>query len=103
MKLTTILLVASCLTAKAFGVQPHTSLSKKLNTNAASVPALRKQSPAINSPLFRDSQLTRGGAVPGWNAYNEQLDKNPLTAKAFTSLAGFFLGDLLAQVGLKCA
>jgi len=42
--------------------------------------------------------LTRGGAVPGWAAYNEALDKNPLTAKAFTSLVGWFLGDLLAQL-----
>lgn len=32
-----------------------------------------------------------------WAAYCSTLDKNPITTKAFTSLVGFFLGDLLAQ------
>ena len=39
--------------------------------------------------------------VSAWTAYNEQLDKNPLTAKACTSLVGWALGDLLAQVSKK--
>eukprot|EP00558_Chaetoceros_sp_UNC1202_P010121 CAMPEP_0197243270 /NCGR_PEP_ID=MMETSP1429-20130617/8778_1 /TAXON_ID=49237 /ORGANISM="Chaetoceros sp., Strain UNC1202" /LENGTH=235 /DNA_ID=CAMNT_0042703465 /DNA_START=27 /DNA_END=734 /DNA_ORIENTATION=+ len=99
MKLTTILVAASCLTVQAFGVTPNTSLTKKTSTtNPALVSALRKKGPATTSALFRDAALTRGGAVPGWNAYNDALDKNPLTAKACTSAVGFFLGDLLAQL-----
>jgi len=53
---------------------------------------------STSSLKVRDVTLTRGGAVPGWAAYNEALDKYPLTAKACTSLVGWFLGDLLAQV-----
>jgi hypothetical protein len=83
--LTTILVVSSCLAASAFGVKPVTSL--KLRTDSA-----------VGSPLFRDAVKVRGGAVPGWAAYNEALDKSPLTAKACTSLAGWALGDILAQV-----
>jgi protein Mpv17 len=97
MKLTTILVAASCLTAKAFGVKPHSSTFKKVSSPALTSP-LRKQSPATQSALFRDEKITRGGAVPGWAAYNEALDTNPLTAKACTSLVGWFLGDLLAQL-----
>lgn len=97
MKLTTILLAASCLTAQAFGVKPHQrSVVKKIDTSSA--PSLRHDAPSTTSPLFRDAALTRGGAVPGWAAYNDALDKNPLTAKACTSLVGWFLGDLLAQL-----
>lgn len=74
------------------GFQPNpTKKSAALN------PAFRKDS-AVQSPLFRDPLQVRGGAVPGWAAYNEALDKNPLTAKAFTSLVGWALGDFLAQV-----
>jgi protein Mpv17 len=46
----------------------------------------------------RDPLVVRGGAVPGWAAYNDALDKKPLLTKALTSLVGWFLGDLLAQV-----
>ena len=98
MKLTTILVAASCLTAQAFGFSTHQSVTKKIATNDVVSNSLRKQAPASASPLFRDPALTRGGAVPGWAAYNDALDKNPLTAKACTSLVGWFLGDLLAQV-----
>lgn len=52
----------------------------------------------MSSPLFRDPTKVRGGAVPGWAAYNDALDKHPLTAKACTSLVGWALGDVLAQV-----
>lgn len=96
MKLTTILVAASCLTAQAFGVSPRTFAKNNAVVNNNN--SLRKQAPATSSPLFRDAALTRGGAVPGWAAYNEALDKNPLTAKACTSLVGWFLGDLLAQI-----
>ena len=96
MKLTTILVAASCLTAQAFGVSPRSnSVVKHIDVNSNT---LRKQAPSTVSPLFRDAALTRAGAIPGWTAYNEALDKNPLTAKACTSLVGWFLGDLLAQV-----
>lgn len=32
-----------------------------------------------------------------WRAYNVRLAEAPLLTKAFTSLVGFFLGDLIAQ------
>lgn len=96
MKLTSILIVVSSfLTASAFGVAPKGSVTK---VNSAGIkPAFRKDTAAA-SPLFRDQALVRGGAVPGWAAYNNALDKSPLTAKACTSLVGWALGDLLAQV-----
>jgi protein Mpv17 len=50
------------------------------------------------SSLFRNPALTRGGAVPGWNAYVRALEEKPLIAKSCTSLVGFLLGDLLAQL-----
>lgn len=60
--------------------------------------ALNRKDSAVQSALFSDPLHVRGGAVPGWAAYNEALDKNPLTAKACTSLVGWALGDFLAQV-----
>jgi hypothetical protein len=106
MKLISILVAASCLTAQAFGVSQRPAI-KKISSNPALVPSglrnTHKVPDATVSPLFRDAALTRGGAVPGWAAYNEALDKNPITAKALTSAVGFFLGDLLAQVSfLAC-
>jgi hypothetical protein len=103
MKLISILVAASCLTAQAFGVSQRPTIKKISSSNPALVvpSGLRnnnKVPDATVSPLFRDASLTRGGAVPGWAAYNEALDKNPITAKALTSAVGFFLGDLLAQV-----
>ena len=92
MKLLTLLVTSSCLAASAFGVSPN-----PVQKNVALKPAFRKDS-VNNSPLFRDPTKVRGGAVPGWAAYNESLDKNPLTTKAFTSLVGWALGDFLAQV-----
>lgn len=72
------------------------ALTKNVGTTAAK-PAFRKDS-VFDSPLFRDPTVVRGGAVPGWAAYNEALDKKPLITKAMTSLVGWALGDLLAQV-----
>jgi len=94
MKLISVLVAATCLTAQAF--QP--SQRPVLKPATAVVSGLRNKAPASVSPLFRDAALTRGGAVPGWAAYNNALDENPITAKACTSAVGFFLGDLLAQV-----
>jgi len=98
MKFTTILVAASLLTAQAFGVQSNPSVTKKVFSKPTGVASLQKTAPSTSSQLFRDPSLVRAGAVPGWAAYNEQLDKNPLTAKACTSLVGWFLGDLLAQL-----
>ena len=98
MKLTTIIVTASFLTASAFGVSPQQTVSKKISSSPSFVKPIRKSLSSTPSLPLRDAALTRGGAVPGWAAYNEALDKNPLTAKAFTSLVGWFLGDLLAQV-----
>jgi hypothetical protein len=99
MKLLSLLFVSSTLAVSAFGVSPNPSVTKAthLKTDSLVKPAFRKDS-AVNSPLFRDPILVRGGAVPGWQAYNKALDESPLTAKAFTSLVGWALGDVLAQV-----
>ena len=96
MKLTSLLLIASSfLAASAFGVSSNPALKKARVPGVG--PALRKDT-AIGSPLFRDPTRMRGGAVPGWAAYNDALDKKPLITKAMTSLVGWALGDLLAQV-----
>lgn len=85
MKLTSLFIIASSfLTVRAFGVNPKRT-------------ALVKDA-AVTSPLFRDPAKMRGGAVPGWAAYNDALDKKPLITKAMTSLVGWALGDFLAQV-----
>jgi len=96
MKLTSILVLSSLFAASAFGVKPNPGLSKAKSVDTK--PAFRKDT-AVTSPLFRDPALVRGGAVPGWAAYNDALDKKPLITKALTSLVGWALGDVLAQVG----
>lgn len=98
MKFSSILIIASTfLTASAFGVKPSTtSVAKKLSTNSISTTFTKDA--AVSSPLFRDPSKVRGGAVPGWAAYNDALDKKPLITKAMTSLVGWALGDILAQV-----
>ena len=100
MKLFTTIIVSSCLAAQAFGVSPVVSKSKGLSKPAliSKKSPLRQKNAADMSPLFRDPTVTRGGAIPGLDAYSEALDKNPITTKALTSLAGWFFGDLLAQV-----
>jgi len=98
MKLLSLILTVTA-TASAFGVSPNPAVTKSISplSNDVVKPAFRKSS-ATKSPLFRDPTLIRGGAVPGWNAYNKALDDAPLTAKACTSLVGWALGDILAQV-----
>lgn len=100
MKLTSIILVASSfLAVSAFGVSPKTNGLSKTGSSAAVQPTTTfRKNVAVNSPLFRDPTVVRGGAVPGWAAYNDALDKKPLITKAMTSLVGWALGDLLAQV-----
>jgi len=103
MKLLSLLLITAT-TASAFGVSPNPALTKSVSRGPLDddvvKPAFRKSS-ATKSPLFRDPTLIRGGAVPGWAAYNRALDESPLTAKACTSLVGWALGDLLAQVRIS--
>ena len=97
MKLISLLLIAS--TASAFGVSPNPAVTKStLSTSSVVKPAFSKNTGAAASPLFRDPTTIRGGAVPGWASYNKALDTSPLTAKACTSLVGWALGDVLAQV-----
>ena len=88
MKLSSILIAASWLSSQAFGVQPNYSVTKKVFTKPTGVKSLSKGAPSSNSQLFRDTSVTRGGAVPGWAAYNEALEKKPLITKALTSLVG---------------
>lgn len=96
MKLNTLLAASSFFAASAFGVtQSNGNRQVIKKPSLVSFPYNRK---ADSSPLFRDPSITRGGAVPGWAAYNESLEKNPLITKAFTSLVGWALGDLLAQL-----
>lgn len=71
----------------AFGVQAPRATTISKSNNAAS-----------QSPLFRHPEKLRAGAVPGWAAYNDALDKKPLITKAMTSLVGWALGDFLTQV-----
>ena len=103
MKFSSILLIASTfLTASAFGVQPsRTSVTKKVIGGTNTIATAFTKDSAVSSPLFRDPLKVRGGAVPGWAAYNDALDKKPLVTKAMTSLVGWALGDLLAQVREK--
>lgn len=103
MKLFSTIVLSSCLATQAFGVSPVASKSKGL-TKPALVQRrspLRQKNAADLSPLFRDPTITRGGAIPGLQSYSEALDKNPITMKALTSLVGWFLGDLLAQVSVE--
>jgi len=101
MKLTGLLVTSSCLAASAFGVHHSSSTTQSRLKSPSSSLAFSQQkvnNGASKSPLFRNPEITRGGAVPGWAAYNEALDKKPLLTKALTSLVGFALGDYLAQV-----
>lgn len=96
MKLQGLLFSASCLVSNAFGVSPVTKINRA-NSAMPKVPVAFKND-ATTSPLFRDPTITRGGAVPGWAAYNNALDDKPLFTKAMTSLVGWALGDALAQI-----
>ena len=106
MKLSSLFIIASSfLTVSAFGVSPSTRSSTsviKPTTTGLKIPPSTAFTKASTSPLFRDVQKIRGGAVPGWAAYNEALDKKPLITKALTSLVGWALGDVLAQVCWHC-
>ena len=101
MKLTSLFIIASSfLAASAFGVNPSPSIKPRTTgvVTGNKVPSTAfTRDAAVSSPLFRDSAKVRGGAVPGWAAYNEALDEKPLITKALTSLVGWALGDFLAQ------
>ena len=100
MKLLSLIFAASTLSVGAFGFNAKNSVvSKNVGLQKpALVSPLRTDSAAASSALFRDPKVTRGGAVPGWAAYNDALEEKPLLTKALTSLVGWCLGDLLAQV-----
>jgi hypothetical protein len=98
MKLTSVLFISFSVVVSAFGVNPSRSLAKTTSKSTLVKPAFRKNSAAV-SPLFRDPSKIQGGAVPGWAAYEKALDDKPLITKAMTSLVGWALGDLIAQVG----
>ena len=101
MKLTSLFIIASSfLAVSAFGVKPsRPSMVKKVGPGGLINTEFTKDAvSAANSPLFRSPDRIRGGAVPGWAAYNDALDKKPLITKAMTSLVGWALGDFLAQV-----
>ena len=100
MKLFSTIVVSSCLAAQAFGVTPVVSKTKGLSKPALVThkSPLRQKNAADVSPLFRDPTITRGGAIPGLDAYSDALETKPIMTKALTSLVGWFLGDLLAQV-----
>lgn len=100
MKLLSLIFAASTLSVGAFGFNAKNSVATK-NVGLqkpALVSPLRTDSAAVSSALFRDPKVTRGGAVPGWAAYNDALEEKPLLTKALTSLVGWCLGDLLAQL-----
>ena len=97
MKLSTTLFLSFSFAVSAFGVSSDPAFAKKA---AIIKPTTFQKDQAASSPLFRDPAVVRGGAVPGWAAYNQALDDKPLITKAMTSLVGWALGDLLAQVGL---
>jgi hypothetical protein len=96
-----VFLASSFLAVSAFGVDPGrrtSALGKPATGTAFTKNAVSSASTKSVSPLFRDPLKVRGGAVPGWAAYNDALDKKPLITKAMTSLVGWALGDFLAQV-----
>uniref|UniRef100_A0A7S3L6N3 Peroxisomal membrane protein MPV17 n=1 Tax=Amphora coffeiformis TaxID=265554 RepID=A0A7S3L6N3_9STRA len=95
MKLAATLFLSFSFAVSAFGVSSDPAFAKKA---AVVKPSAFHKDKAIGSPLFRDPALVRGGAVPGWAAYNQALDEKPLLTKAMTSLVGWALGDLLAQI-----
>jgi hypothetical protein len=99
MKVSSILLLflSSSTIVSAFGVNAPRTLATPSTGSTAAV-ALKKPSALFKQQQKRDPLVVRGGAVPGWAAYNDALDKKPLITKAMTSLVGWFLGDLLAQV-----
>jgi hypothetical protein len=104
MKLSSLFIIASSfLTVSAFGVKPAAqSAAVTKQSTLLTTPPSTAFTKASTSPLFRDFEKIRGGAVPGWAAYNDALDKKPLVTKALTSLVGWALGDLLAQVSNRC-
>ena len=91
-----ICLLTVLTTTTAFAVSP----AQRTTSSSSSLFPTSKSKPAT-APMFATTSprqlATRGGAVPGWAAYNEKLESNPLATKAMTSLIGWALGDYLAQ------
>ena len=97
-----LLLLLASSTAHSFRTNlpspPTRSLSQDvIKTYCASYtppPPPPNRSPLPLSLFRRPSP--RGGAVPGWAAYNTALTSRHLLTKSVTSLIGWGLGDVLA-------
>jgi len=106
MKAACILFASSLVVSTtAFAVNAHSSQIQMLQTTPGAAGASPLRRATLKSPLFksRDPFIVRGGAVPGWAAYNEALDEKPLLTKALTSLVGWAAGDALAQIFIGSA
>lgn len=65
---------------------------------ALPLPDQPEQSQRVSlTPSLLDAIVENTVKVP-YNAYNSALQAHPLTTKACTSMVGFILGDLIAQV-----
>jgi hypothetical protein len=65
---------------------------------ALPLPEQPEQPQPVVTPSFLDAIVDNTVKVP-YNAYSRALQTHPLTTKACTSMVGFILGDLIAQVG----
>ena len=72
-----------------YGLSELTPVTEKL-------PLIQKDIDS-SSPLFRDPK----SVLPVIQPYSDALDNRPIATKALTSLVGWLLGDLIAQVSLN--
>lgn len=88
------------LEPKVRDVKQQRDISVKANAGeeALPLPDSQSQQPEIKlTPLFFDALIENTVKVP-YVAYSTALREHPLATKACTSMAGFILGDLIAQV-----
>jgi hypothetical protein len=64
---------------------------------ALPLPEQPEQPQPVLTPSLLDAIVENTVKVP-YNAYSQALQAHPLTTKACTSMVGFVLGDLIAQV-----
>jgi hypothetical protein len=65
---------------------------------ALPLPEQPEQPQPVLTPSLLAAIVDNTVKVP-YNAYSRALQAHPLTTKACTSMVGFILGDLIAQVG----
>ena len=70
-------------------------------TNVAAKKATLPKRSSIVGPRVPRGGGGLGGLGGLWEGYNNMLDEKPIQAKALTSLTGFVLGDLLAQLYIE--